>query len=206
MKSKVGGIIGVVAVLVVLLFIMATWVGYSDKVTNLEKYGSWRVETSGKVQLVLGKVYGSIQNLTAHYDKSGNISGYREYLSHIFSGKEGVFEPQPWNETVLCKVRVTVKATDKDGLKLTLFDESQSVRLAWNGGTITKDGTIMSYDFEVGPFLAKGLKTPLKIEEKVFVDGVVKAVKATYLTLPDWEKLDENKGAVASQVQDTLIR
>ena len=184
MKLKIGSLVAVAIVLGSMLFVMGTYVNYQSKTSAMEKYGVWSVESAGSVQLVYGQSSAIIQNLTGAYIRDPVLPSYQSYLSDIFSGEGNPFGTQPYNETVLFKVRVLVIAEDANHTKSKLFDETNSVRLAWSGGMIGIDGTVMSYDLHLGPYISHDIASPLKVSSIIYIDGAQKAVKDTFVTIP----------------------
>ena len=183
-KLRIGSLIVVGIVLGSMLFVMGTYVNYTNKSSAMQKYGTWSAETAGSVQLILGQSTATVINLTAKYTQHPDIPTYQSYLGGLFSSKGDPFGQQPYNETVLFKVRVTVIAQDANKTIWKLFDETNSVRLAWSGGQLGIGGTVMSYDLHLGPYISHSIASPLKIESIIYIDGSQKAIKDVFLTVP----------------------
>ncbi len=177
-------IIGLAVVLGSLLFVMGSYVNYSSEVAQMQKYGTWSVETAGSVQVVIGSGVATIYNLTSSYVRDPSVPTYGEYMTNMFSSKPSPFGTQPYNETVLFKVRVIVTAQDANKTYWTLFDQTNAVRLFWNGGQIGIDGTVMTWDIHLGPYIDRSIASPVKLESRVLIDGTQKAIFDSYMTLP----------------------
>lgn len=184
MKLKIGSLVAVAIVLGSMLFVMGTYVNYQAKTSAMQEHGVWSAETAGSVQLMLGQSSATIINLTGAYTRNPVLPSYQSYLSDIFSSGGSPFGEQPYNETVLFKVRVLVTAEDANHTKSKLFDETNQVRLAWSGGMIGIDGTVMSWDLHLGPYISHDIASPLKITSIIYIDGTQKAVKDTFVTIP----------------------
>ncbi len=177
-------IVGLAVVLGAFLFVTGTYVNYTNLTDSMQKYGAWSVETAGSVQVVIGSGVATIYNLTGSYTSHPTPPTYGQYLTDMLSSKPSPFGTQPYNETVLFKVRVIVTAQDANRTFWTLFDQTNAVRLFWNGGQIGIDGTVMTWDIHLGPYIDRSIASPVKLESRVLIDGSQKAIFDSYMTLP----------------------
>lgn len=181
---KLGRMIGLGAVAVVLLFITATYVQYSDQTNLMKSRGVWTVELSGGVYLTGGSLYAAIDNFRAQYDDSPEIPTFGQFLGDKFGGGAKQ-QSVPANDTFV-KLRVTVTVKGEDGYEKTLLDKTTNVPYVWAGGTFD-NGLIGSFSYSLGPYVAYYEFSPLKITTKILIDNSQKAMQTFYLTIPEPE-------------------
>lgn len=174
--------IGLGIVAVVLLFITATYVQYSDQASLMSSRGVWTLEVSGGVYLQGGTITASISNFRAQYDSSPIIPTFGEYLSDKFGGgsKQGAI---PANDTFV-EMRVIITVKGEGGYERTLLDKTTNVPYTWAGGIMGANGLIGGFSYDLGPYIAYYEFSPFKITTKVLVDNSQKAIESFYLTIP----------------------
>jgi hypothetical protein len=179
---KLRRMIGLGAVGVVLLFVTATYVQYSDQASLMQSRGVWTVEVEGSVYLTGGSIYGVIDNFRAQYDSSPVIPTFGEYLSDKFGAgtKQGAV---PANDTFV-EMRVVVTVKGEGGYEKTLLDKTTNIPYTWAGGDFGANGLIGSFSYDLGPEIAYYEFSPFKITAKILVDNSQKAIETFYLTIP----------------------
>ena len=177
--------IGLAVVGVMMLFVTATYVQYSDQTSLMKSRGVWTVDVSGSVYLTGGSIYSTIDSFRAQYDSSPAIPTFGEFLGDKFGGgsKQGAI---PANDTFV-KMRVVVTVKGEGGYEQTLLDKTTNVPYTWAGGTMGANGEIGSFDYTLGPYVAYYEFSPFKITTKILVDGTQKAVQTFYLSIPEPE-------------------
>jgi hypothetical protein len=180
---KLGRMIGLSIVAVILLFLTATYVQYSDYTRLLKDRGCWTVEVSGGVYLTGGSIYATIDQFRAQYDSSPEIPTFGQFLGDKF-GSGDKQSAVPANETFV-EMRVTVTVKGEDGFEKTLLDKTTNVPYVWAGGTYGANGEIGSFDYSLGPYIAYHEFSPYKVTSKISIDGSQKATQTFYLTIPE---------------------
>ena len=180
---KLKRIIGLAIVGIVLLFITASYVGYSDYAANLRTHGDWMGEVQGKVYLTGGSVYVTFTTFRAHFEASPDIPGFNEYLGDRFSSPNSKQESIPENQT-FTELRVVVTVVGENGFHKTLLDKTTRIPYFWAGGDIGANNEIGSFSYEFGPYIAYHQFSPLKLTGQATC-GNSKATETFYLTIPD---------------------
>ena len=189
---KLGRMIGLGAVAVVLLFLTATYVQYSDQTSLMKSRGVWTLEVKGGVYLTGGSIYATIDEFRAQYDDSPVVPTFGQFLGDKFgSGKKQ--SAVPANDTFV-KLRVVVTVKGEDGYEKALLDKETNVPYVWAGGSYGQNGLIGSFDYSLGPYVAYYEFSPLKITTKVLIDNSQKATQSFYLTIPEPEQTASNLG------------
>ena len=182
---RIKKLLGPVILIVILLFVTATYVAYMDKVELMRENGVWDVSVSGAVYLSGGSVYAVIDSLKAQYDAYPEVPTYSDYLGDIFDSHANTNEAIDDNQTFV-EVRILITSEGKDLAKKTLLDKTLKIAYLWAGGDYGSDGKIASYSYDLGPYIAYQEYSPYKIICEVTVDG--KSIKETkYLTIPVME-------------------
>jgi hypothetical protein len=189
---KPGRMIGLAIVAVILLFLTATYVQYSDYTGLLKDRGCWTVEVSGGVYLTGGSIYATIDQFRAQYDASPEIPTFGQFLGDKFGSGEKQ-QAVPENDTFI-KLRVVVSVKGESGYEKILLDKTTNVPYTWAGGSIGQNGLIGSYDYSLGPYVAYYEFSPLKITTKVLIDNSQKATQTFYLTIPESELIVQAAG------------
>jgi hypothetical protein len=186
---KLGRMMGLAVVAVVLLFVTATYVQYSDQASLMKTRGVWTVDVSGGVFLAGGTLSASLSNFRAQYNAYPEIPTFGEYLGDKFGGgnKQGAI---PANDTFV-KMRVVVSVKGEGGYEKTLLDKTTNVPYTWAGGQMGENGLIGSFAYSLGPYVAYYEFSPFKITTKILVDGAQKAVETFYLSIPEPEMQTE---------------
>ena len=189
MKFRV--IVGWLILAVVLLFLVSTYVSFSDYVEGLSTRGAWDVEFNGRVFLSGGSVYAVIDELKVVYDSSPEIPSYGSYLSDRFSldGDSKPLEVADNQTFVKVRYQLFVDGTGIDEREL--VDETVKIPYAWAGGDIGMDGQIGSFTFELGPYIAYHEYSPYKITGRVSIDGHESAEEVVYLTIEDLSEVTD---------------
>jgi hypothetical protein len=180
---RLGRIIGVSVVLIALLFLTASYVGYSDYVTNLKTHGDWMGEVQGKVYLTGGSLYVTFTTFRAHFESSPSIPSFDQYLGDKFSSPSSKQQSIPENQT-FAELRVVVTVVGANGFHKTLLDKTTRIPYFWAGGDIGANNEIGSFSYSFGPYIAYHQYSPLKLTGQATV-GQAKATQAFYLTIPD---------------------
>jgi hypothetical protein len=177
--------IGLGIVAIVLLFITATYVQYSDQASLMKSRGVWTVDVSGGVFLAGGTLSASLSNFRAQYNAYPEIPTFGEYLGDKFGGgaKQSAI---PANDTFV-KLRVIVTVKGEGDYEKTLLDKETNVPYTWAGGQMGENGLIGSFDYSLGPYVAYYEFSPFKITTKILVDGTQKAIQTYYLSIPEPE-------------------
>ena len=173
---------GLVIVGVVLLFITATYVQYSDYSGLLKARGSWSVDVAGAVYLTGGTLSASISTFRAQYDANPDIPSFGQYLGDKFSGGQKQGDIPADNTFVELRVIVTVKG--EGGFEDTLLDKTTNIPYTWAGGTYGENGLIGSFGYSLGPYIAYYEFSPLKITAKVVVPNS-QTITTFYLSIPE---------------------
>ena len=182
---KLGRMIGLSIVAVILLFLTATYVQYSDYTSLLRDRGCWTVDVSGGVYLTGGSIYATIDQFRAQYDSSPEIPTFGQFLTDKFGSGE-TQQAVPENDTFV-KLRVVVTVKGENGYDDVLLDKATNVPYTWAGGSIGQNGLIGAFDYSLGPYVAYYEFSPLKITTKVLVDNSQKAIQSFYLSIPEPE-------------------
>lgn len=172
------GIVGIVS-----LFLLGSYVSYSNHIEALESRGSYGIVLEGSVYLTLGIVQPIVSSFKASFDSSPEIPGYMEYLSDRFSiGGGGPAQGVSDNETFVI-VHITVTVSGADGFGSTLLDEDLRIAYLWAGG-LFDSGKIGVFSYSLGPYVAYHEFSPYKVTATVQADKA-KIVTTEYLTIPD---------------------
>ena len=177
---------GLVIVGVVLLFITATYVQYSDYSGLLRTRGSWSVDVAGAVYLTGGALSASISEFRAQYDSSPDIPTFGQFLTDKFGTGEKQ-QAVPANDTFV-ELRVIVTVKGEGGFEEALLDQTINIPYSWAGGTYD-NGQIGSFDYSLGPYVAYYEFSPLKITSKVSIDDSQKVVQTFYLSIPSLSEM-----------------
>ena len=181
---RIRKLVGPVIIVVFLLFITSTFVGYSNEVEAMKASGVWTVDLDGAVYLSGGQVYSVISTLDGDYDSTPEIPTYTDYLNDLFSTDGSDAAPSQLMNQTFVDVRIKV-ICDYSGMSdQVLLDKTLHVAYLWAGGYLTTDGQIASFSYVLGPYVANPDYSPMKITATVETAGKIIS-ESTYITIPE---------------------
>lgn len=186
---RIRQILGLAAVFVVLLFITATYVQYSNKLELYQQRGGYYVKAEGRVYLTGGELYAVINEFKGWFDATPDIPTYREHIGQMFDF--GSSKPASVADNQTFTILNVVITQTADGMSSrNLLDKSIKIPYLWAGGDIGTNGEIGSFSYNLGPYVAYSEFSPLKITCQVNV-GTTKTLDSFYLTIPNLSEVTD---------------
>lgn len=174
--------IGPIIVIGMLLVLTSTYVGYMEKVDQMNSRGVVEIELVGSVYLSGGEVYAVIEKFNADFNAHPDIPTYTDYLNDMFSSDASSSVSVSDNETFV-EVQITITCIG-DGIERTLLDKTVKVAYVWAGGSFENDGKIAVFEYILDPYVAYYEYSPYKLTCQITVDGN-HVSESEYLTVPD---------------------
>ena len=186
---KLRNYIELALVLVICLFVTATYVGHMDKVALMQERGVWTVELTGTVYLTGGVVYPVISTFDADYNAYPELPSYMDYLANVFPG-ESTSDAPTSEDDAFVTVEIVVTAVGDGIAPRVILSDSFEIAFPWTGGAISDSGEIGTYSYTLGPHIAYYEYSPYKLTAVVTVVDEASIKDVCYLTLPDLTNME----------------
>ena len=181
--GRVRRYLGLVIVLFVILFLITSYVSYSNYAEALKANGSWNAELVGGVFLTGGTITVVVSTFKVSYDSTPEIPSYSQFVSAWFKGSGDTMQSLPWNQTFVT-LRVLVKVQGEDLPEKILLDDEIQIAYSWAGSQF-EGNQIGGFSYDIGPEIANHENSPVKVSYETFIDGRATVKDSKFLTIPE---------------------
>lgn len=163
-RFRVRHIIGPAIGLGVCLFVLVSYVSYSDYRGAMNENGVWTAHFEGYIEWGVTTTT-HVTDFSTDYDRTPELPSYGDWIGAMFSTDS---TPPGGNLSAaeLFKVRMQLLAEPANAPDKILFDKTYTVRFGEIG-----NGQALSFNETLGPYISHNASYPIKLTLKINING-----------------------------------
>jgi hypothetical protein len=162
---RLRNIIGPAIALGVCVFVLVSYVTYTDYRDTMRANGAWTAHLEGYVEWSGLGAKAHVTDLSTDYDRTPDIPSAEDWISAWFDSDSKI-PGGNLSAAELFKVRILLIADPANAPTRNLIDKTYTVRY----GDI-ENNQALSFNYTVGPYVSHNASYPIKLSLKIIING-----------------------------------